>query len=121
MAAPLFDATALTFFFEDAGSMGLTNCTLMQLGVEGILEPKDFKEFGEDGMKTIFANLFKAPKVPSAGAAAIAAGHLHKIQAFEVSAKLKMQLMGAMLITKFYDDIGHPLDPANTTWPIIKL
>ncbi len=52
MAAPLFDAAALTFFFEDAGSMGLTNRTRMQLGVEGILEPKDFKEFGKDGMKT---------------------------------------------------------------------
>ena len=101
MAAPLFDAAALTFFIEDAGSMGLTNRTRMQLGVKGILEPKDFKEFDKDGMKTIFANLFKPPKVPAAGAAAIAAGHLREIQAFEVSAKLKMQLMGAMLFAKF--------------------
>ena len=58
----------------------------MQLGVDGILEPKDFKEFDEDGMKTFFANLFKPPKVPAAGAAAIATGHLREIQAFEVSA-----------------------------------
>jgi hypothetical protein len=90
MAAPLFNTAALTFFFEDAGSMGLTNCTCTQLSVEGILEPKDFKEFDEDGMKTIFANLFKPPKVPAAGAAAIAAGCLREIQAFEVSAKSKM-------------------------------
>jgi hypothetical protein len=78
----------------------------MQLGVEGITEPKDFNEFDEDRMKTLFANLFKPPKVPVAGAAAIAAGGLCEIQAFEVSAKSKMQLMGAMLIAKFYDDIG---------------
>ncbi len=90
MAAPLFNATALTFFFEDAGSMGLTNRTRMQLGVKGILEPKDFKEFNKDRMKTIFANFFKPPKVPAAGVAAIAAGCLHEIQAFEVSAKSKM-------------------------------
>ncbi len=25
-----------------------------------------------------------------------------------------------MLIAKFYDDIGHPLDPDNMTWPVIK-
>ena len=79
MAAPLFDATALTFFFEDAGSMGLTNRTCMQLGVKGILEPKDFKEFNKDRMKTIFANIFKPPKVPAVGAAAIASGRLREI------------------------------------------
>jgi hypothetical protein len=120
MAAPLFNAAALTFFIEDAGSMGLTNRTRMQLGVKGILEPKDLKEFDEDGMKMIFANLFKPPKVPAAGAAAIAAGSPREIQTFEVLAKSKMQLMRAMLIAKFYNDIGCPMDPDNMTWPVIK-
>ena len=90
MAAPLFNAAALTFFFEDPNGMGLSNHTRTQLGIEGIQEPEDFKEFDEDGMKTIFANLFKSPKVPAPGAAVIAAGCLREIQSFEVSAKLKM-------------------------------
>jgi hypothetical protein len=100
--------------------MGLSNCTRRQLGAEGITEPKDSKEFDKDGMKTIFANLFKPLKVPVAGAAAIAAGRQCEIQAFEVSAKSKMQFMGGMLIAKFYNDIGRPLDPDNMTWPVIK-
>jgi hypothetical protein len=87
---------------------------------EGITVPEDFKEFDEEGMKAIFANFFKPPKVPVPGAAARAAGALRKIQAYEVSAKSKMRLNGAMIIAKFYDDVGHPLDPDNMSWPIIK-
>jgi hypothetical protein len=45
MTAPLFNAAALTLFFEDAGSMGLSNHTWVQLAIEGITEPEDFKEF----------------------------------------------------------------------------
>ncbi len=25
-----------------------------------------------------------------------------------------------MLITQFYDNVGHPLDPDNMSWPVIK-
>ncbi len=28
--------------------------------------------------------------------------------------------MGAMLIAKFYDDIGRPLHPNNMSWPVIR-
>jgi hypothetical protein len=31
-----------------------------------------------------------------------------------------MRLKGAMIIVKFYDDVGHPLDPDNMAWPVIK-
>jgi hypothetical protein len=120
MATHLFDAAALTLFFEDANNMGLSRRTREQLAVEGITMPEDFKEFDEEGMKAIFANLFKPPKVPVTGAAARAAGTLCKIQAYDVLAKSKMQLNGAMLIAKFYDDVGRPLDPDNMSWPIIK-
>ncbi len=88
--------------------------------VEGITTPKDFKEFNEGGMMAIFTNLLKPPKVPVQGAAAHAAKTLRKIQAYEVSAKSKMRLKGAMLISKFYDDVGRPLDPENMLWPVIK-
>jgi len=67
----------------------------MQLAIKGITESKDFKEFDKDGLQTIFANLFKPPKVQVTGAAAIALGCLHEIQAFEVSTKLKMQLISS--------------------------
>jgi hypothetical protein len=31
-----------------------------------------------------------------------------------------MRLKGAMLIVKFYNDNGHPLDPDNMASPVIK-
>jgi hypothetical protein len=40
--------------------------------------------------------------------------------AFEVFAKSKMCLKGAMKITKFYKNIDWPLDPDNMTWVVIK-
>jgi hypothetical protein len=112
-AVNLFDAAALDIFFEDAESMGLSNHTCLQLAHEGMADPEDFKEFDEDGLSVIFLNLYKPPKVPATGAAAAAVGRLREIQAYEVSAKSKMRHKGAMLIVKFYDDVGHPLDPDN--------
>ncbi len=100
--------------------MGLSHRTRLQLAVEGITEPKDFKEFNNNGMTAIFTNLLKPPKVPALGAAACAAGTLQEIQAYEVSAKSKMRLKWAMLIAQFYDNVGHPLDPDNMLWPVIK-
>jgi hypothetical protein len=98
MAAQLIDPMALTLFFEDANNMGLSHCTRLQLAVEGITKPEDFKEFKDNGMMGIFTNLLKPPKVPTLGAAARAAGTLQEIQAYEVSAKSKMRLKGAMLM-----------------------
>jgi hypothetical protein len=120
MAGPLFDAVVLTLFFEDANNMGLSNCTCMQLAVEGITKHEDFKEFDNNGMTAIFTNLLKPPKVPGTGTAACAAGTLQEIQAYEVSAKSKMRLKGARLIAKFYDNVGCSLDPDNMLWPVIK-
>ena len=31
-----------------------------------------------------------------------------------------MRLKGAMIIVKFYNDVGRPLDPDNMAWPVIK-
>ncbi len=100
--------------------MGLSHCTRLLLAVEGITVSEDFKEFDNKGMKVIFTNLLKPPKVPATGAAARAAGTLREIQAYEVSAKSKMRLNGEMLIAKFYNNVGRPLDPDNMLWPIIK-
>jgi hypothetical protein len=120
MAAQQFVATALSLFFEDANNMVLSYCTRLQLAVEGITEPKDFREVNNDGITAIFTNLLKPPKIPAPSVAACAAGTLQEIQAYEVSVKSKMRLKGAMLIAKFYDNIEHPLDPDNMVWPAIK-
>lgn len=40
--------------------------------------------------------------------------------AYEVSAKLMMALKGMTPIAKFYNNVGHPQDPDNISWPIIK-
>ncbi len=85
--------------------MGLSHPTRLQLAVEGITEPKDFKEFDDNGMAAIFTNLLKPPKVPALGVAARSAGTLQEIQAYEVSAKSKMRLKGEMLIVQFYDNV----------------
>ena len=63
--------------------MALSNHTLLQLAHEGITVPEDFIDFDAEGLKGIFLNLLKPPKVPAAGAAALAAGHLSEIIAYK--------------------------------------
>ena len=47
-AALLFDAAALTLFFEHPGNMGLSNRgTCLQLAQESISVPDNFEEFDE--------------------------------------------------------------------------
>jgi hypothetical protein len=113
-APALFDAAALTAFFENANAMALSNRTCLQLASEGILTPDDFKDFDDDGLDTIFHNLAKPPKVPGVGA------RLVEVRAYEVSAKSKMHLKGALKIAKFYESLDQDLDPENMTWLVIK-
>ena len=82
-AAPLFDAAQLTSFFEGPDFMGLSNRMRLQLAHEGITVRDDFKDYDAEGLKGIFLNLLKPPKVPAAGAAALAAGHLSEIIAYK--------------------------------------
>jgi hypothetical protein len=119
-AAPLFDAAQLTSFFERPDFMELSNRTRLQLVHEGITVHDDFKDFDAEGLKGIFLNLLKPPKVPATGAAALAAGRLREIMAYEVSAKSKMRLKGAQKMVKFYENVRRDLDPQNMTWLVIK-
>ena len=51
-AAPvLFDAAALTTFWEHADAMNLSNRTRVQLAIEGIDVPGDLDEYDEAGME----------------------------------------------------------------------
>jgi hypothetical protein len=114
-AAPaLFDAAALTVFFKNANAMALSNHTRLQLASEGILTPDDFKDFDDHRVEAIFLNLAKPSKVPGVGA------RLVEVRAYEVSAKSKMHLKGALKIAKFYESIDGDLDPENMTWLVIK-
>jgi hypothetical protein len=100
--------------------MALSNRTRLQLAHEGITVPDDFIDFNAEELKGISLYLLKPPKIPAAGAAALTAGRLRKIMAYEVSAKSKMRLKGAQKIVKFYENVGRDLDPQNMTWLIIK-
>jgi hypothetical protein len=117
MAAPLCDATALTLIFEDACNLGLSNRMRLQLALRASLNLKIFWNLTKAKMTAIFANFFKPPKVPIPGVANIAVGYLCEIHVFKVSAKSKVQLKGVMLITKFFDNVGCPLDPDNMSFP----
>ncbi len=100
--------------------MALSNHTRLRLAIEGILVPNNFNDFDNDGLDAIFTNLAKPPKVQAICPADHQAGCLLEIMAFEVSAKSKMHLKGAMKIAKFYENIDRTLDPDNMTWVIIK-
>jgi hypothetical protein len=110
----LFNAAALTAFFENANAMSLSNRTCLQLASEGILTPDNVKDFDDDGLEAIFLNLAKPPKVSGVGA------RLVEVRAYEVSAKSKMCLKGALKIVKFYENINRDLDPENMMWLVIK-
>ena len=75
-AAPLFDAAPLTSFFKGPDFMALSDCTRLQRAHEGVTVPDDFIDFDAEGLEGIFLNLLKPPNVPTAGAAALAAGRL---------------------------------------------
>jgi hypothetical protein len=100
--------------------MALSNCTRLCLAIEVILIPNDFNDFDDDGLDAIFTNLAKPPKIQAICLADCQAGRLLEIMAFEVSAKSKMRLKGAMKIAKFYENIDRTLDPNNMTWVVIK-
>ena len=82
-AAPiLFDAAALTTFWEHADAISLSNRTRVHLGLEGIDLPGDQAEYYEDGMEKIFLNLAKPPKE-----ATTQAGSLCEVLPFVVTGK----------------------------------
>ena len=115
-AAPiLFDAAALTIFWEHADAMSLSNLTCVQLAIEGINVPWDLDEYDEDGMEKIFLNLAKPPKEATANA-----GRLRDVLPFVVTGKSKMRFVGAANLVIFFKTLSHPLDPSNMTWTVIK-
>jgi hypothetical protein len=120
IAPILFNPANLMLFFEGADAMAISNHTRLCLAIKGILVPNNFNDFDNDGLDAIFTNLAKPPKVAAIWPADCNAGLLLEIMAFEVSAKSKMRLKGAMKIAKFYENINQPLDPDNMTWVVMK-
>ncbi len=100
--------------------MAPSNAMRLQLAHEGITVPDNFNDYDAEGLEGLFLNLPKHPKVPAAGAVALATGRLRKIMAYKVLAKSKMCLKGALKIAKFYENVGRDLDPWNMTWLVIK-
>jgi hypothetical protein len=120
IAPILFNPATLMLFFEGADAMALSDRTCLRLVIEGILVPNEFNDFDDDGLDAIFTNLAKPLKVEATCPADCQAGCLLEIMEFEVFAKSKMHLKGAMKIAKFYENINQTLDPDNMTWVVIK-
>ena len=116
----LFSPAKLTHFFESRDALALSNRTRLRLQVEGIVVPIDFQDFDSNGLDAIFTNLAKPPTIQAIRVQDRAAGRLMEVMSFEVSAKSKMRLKGALKITKFYENVGRELDPKNMMWDVIK-
>ena len=110
----LFNAAALTAFWEDNGAMALSNRTRVQLDNEGITIPEDLDEYDDEGMEKIFSNLAKPPKT------ALPNGRLRETEPYRMTGKSKMRILGAAKLVKFYKTISRPLDPSSMTWTVIK-
>ena len=120
-----FDAGSITAFSEEPGQMELSARTHLAVTVKGIVAPDDLSEFTNDGLKTVFRNLHKPPKtlvIPMNAGVPIAdhLGILTELKPYVVSAKSKMQLLVALVISKYYEMTQRPLTPANMSWVILK-
>ena len=110
----VFDAVSITAFFKEPGQMGLSAHTRLAVAAKGIVAPDDLSEFTKDGLKTVFQNLRKPPKtlvIPMNAGVPIAdhLGILTEIQLYAVFTKLKMRLLLALKIVKYYKMIQRPL------------
>ena len=88
--------------------------TCLAVAAEGILAPRDLAECTKDSLDSVFLNLQKPPKRPTM------AGVLVEVQPYDVSAKLKMQLLAVLKIVKYYELTLCPLAPLKMSWDILK-
>ena len=116
----LLSPAELTNFFEGRDAIALSKRIHMQLQVEGIVVSIDFQDFDSNGLDAIFINLAKPSMIQAIRVQDRAVGRLMEVMSFEVSAKSKMCLKGALKIAKFYENVGCKLDPQNMTWDVIK-
>jgi hypothetical protein len=112
-------AAQVVIFFEDQANMALTCRTATALAAEGIAIPSNLSEYDKEGMNLIYWNLRKPAKVPWDGAAG-ARGELCETQAYKLLAKSQICLTIGVIAAKFYDNIGHALDPNNMLWTVLK-
>jgi hypothetical protein len=114
-----FTATKIVLFFKDQAYIALTCCTATALAAERIMIPNNLSKFDKEGMDSIYHNLCKPTKFLHAGAAGICK-ELQKIQAYKLLEKFQICLTIGAAASKFYDNIGHALDPDNMMLMLIK-
>ena len=78
-----------------------------------------------DGLETVFQNLHKPHRtlvIPTNASVRIAnhTGILTKVHPYVVSAKLKMKLLVALKIRKYYEMTQRSLIPAIMSWAVLK-
>jgi hypothetical protein len=114
-----FTATKIVLFFEDQAYIALTCRTATAVAAEGIAIPNNLSKFDKKGIDSIYCNQCKPTKVLCAGAAGVH-GELQHIQAYKLLAKSYFLLTIGATASKFYNNIGHALDPDNMMWMVIK-
>ena len=113
------DAALIVAFWEDADQMGLSTRTKDALANEGIASPSDLADFDHEGLKAVWDNFKKPPKImvyADAQAAAAGNGQLQDQEPFFISAKSKKRIATALDAVKYYALIGRPLDTDMMHW-----
>jgi hypothetical protein len=114
-----FTAAKIVLFFEDQAYMALTRRTATALAAEGIAISNNLSKFDKEGMDSICCSLCKPAKVLCASMAGVC-GELQEIQVYKLLAKSQIHLTIGAAAFKFYNNIGHALDPDNMMGTVIK-
>jgi hypothetical protein len=106
----------ITFFFENAGQMGIPNATVVQLQAEGIATVDDLGDFYKADLQQVADNLRRpGGRIPDPTPGAVA-GATIPTPPFIFGAKSQKRLLAACDIVRYYETTGRALTPGNITW-----
>ena len=112
-----FTVAQLTAFWTSQSQMGMTAHKRVQMAVEGLTTPDDFKDFPEkDDLEGLFKQLLKPAKTPGVGANALP----QEIATFVIPEKSMICLHGMRLIMLYYKMVGRTIEPGDLLWPVVK-
>jgi hypothetical protein len=105
----VYTAAQLTAFFEEAGQMGISHETRVQLATEGIVTVDDLSEFDEDNLKQIADNLRRPSGRVPIDPINDPNGPTMPTPAFVFGAKSYNRLKAASDLVRYYETVGRDL------------